>query len=205
MTVYGHPESLPISETEATIPISYYGITKYAAERYIMASGSRNDLAFDFHTTAFRMFNVYGERQRLDNPYQGVLGFFVGSALRHDPITIHGSGDQTRDFIYIADVVEAWFAALDNPLAFGEVFNLGFGEGISINRLVSEVLGACNHKRDNYPIEWGPRRPGDQEYMTADIQKARDLLRWEPEVSLQTGLHRNIHWARNQQKEILSE
>ncbi len=78
MTVYGHTIALPTPENTACVPTSYYGITKYAAERYVLATAERIDLDFDFRVTCFRMYNVYGSRQALDNPYQGVLGIFVG-------------------------------------------------------------------------------------------------------------------------------
>lgn len=198
MTTYGHPEKLPVSETEVPRPISYYGITKYAAERYVLATAGRPDLNFPFHATAFRMFNVYGERQRLDNPYQGVLGFFVGNALSGKPITIHSDGEQTRDFVYIRDVVDAWVGALDRPEAYEQAFNIGFGQAISINRLVDEVLTASGTSRADYPIQHGPLRPGDQRHMSADISKARRLLDWQPQVGLAEGLKNTLVWARKE-------
>ena len=142
MTVYGHPEALPINEEHPARPISYYGVTKYAAERYLMATALRTDLDFALHATAFRMFNVYGSRQRLDNPYQGVMGIFIGNVLRDEPIAVFGDGEQTRDFIHVQDVTAAWLSAVDNPAAFNQVFNLGTGQRISINRLIDAVLVA---------------------------------------------------------------
>ena len=83
MTVYGRTEKLPTSERTPCQPISYYGITKYAGERYVHTTAERADLNFGFHVTSFRMYNVYGPRQALDNPYQGVLGIFLGNLLRN--------------------------------------------------------------------------------------------------------------------------
>jgi UDP-glucose 4-epimerase len=197
MTVYGHPQTLPITELHAPGPISYYGITKYAAERYIMATAMRSDLGFKLNATAFRMFNVYGRRQRLDNPYQGVLGIFLGNMLRHETITIHGDGEQSRDFVHVEDVVRAWVAALDNPAAYDQVFNLGCGQGISMNRLVEDILNVGGFDRDGYPISYGPVRPGDQRHMVADIQRARDVLHWEPRISLAAGLESTLDWAKS--------
>jgi len=198
MTVYGHPSKLPVSESETPRPISYYGITKYAAERYVMATAQREDLSLKFNATAFRMFNVYGERQRLDNPYQGVFGFFLGNVLNDQPINIHGDGQQTRDFIYIQDVVDAWIASMNQPAAYGEVFNLGSGEGITINKLADKILGVTGYTRSNYPITYGPRRPGDQRHMAADIDKAKSILNWQPRISLEAGLIQTISWAKNE-------
>lgn len=196
MTVYGHPQTVPVLETEVPRPISYYGITKYAAERYVMATAARSDLDFELNATAFRMFNVYGERQRLDNPYQGVLGFFLGCVLKKDVITIHSDGEQDRDFVYIGDVAEAWVSALDNPATFGEVVNLGYGQAISINNLVDEILRVAGRSRANYPISYEPRRPGDQLHMTASNEKAYQLLGWKPQMPLDQGLTRTLAWAK---------
>jgi len=115
MTVYGDSATLPTSEDMHCRPVSYYGITKYAAERYVHATARRVDLDFGLRVTSFRMYNVYGPRQALDNPYQGVLGIFLGNLLRGEPLTIFGDGEQSRDFVYIDDVVDAWVAAIDKP------------------------------------------------------------------------------------------
>ena len=166
-----------------------------------MATALRNDLDFDFYPTAFRMFNVYGERQRIDNPYQGALGFFIGNALRNDIITIHSDGEQTRDFIYITDVLDAWTLALTNPHSYGKVFNLGVGKAISINKLVDEVLLANNYSRSNYPIRYAPCRPGDQRAMVADITSAQSILGWNPSVTLLEGLSKTMLWAKGNFKD----
>ena len=111
-----------------------------AGERYVHATEARNDLDFDFQVTSFRMFNVYGPRQSLTNFYQGVVTNFMAKILQEQPIVIHSDGEQTRDFIYVQDVVNAWVKALDSPRTHGQVFNLGSGEGITINRLADICL-----------------------------------------------------------------
>src|SRR6266851_3240237 len=138
MTNYGQTEVLPIPETHPCEPTSYYGITKFAAERYVHTTASRVDLDFSFHVTSFRMYNVYGPRQALDNPYQGVLGIFLGNLLRNEPLTVFGDGEQSRDFVYVDDVVDAWVGALRNPASYGQVFNLGSGAQISIKELATQ-------------------------------------------------------------------
>ena len=99
MTVYGEPDRIPTPEDVPCIPVSYYGVTKYAAERYVQIAGDRPDL--DLAVTSLRMFNVFGPRQSITNPYQGVLAIFIGNVLRGEPITIHGDGLQTRDFVFV--------------------------------------------------------------------------------------------------------
>jgi UDP-glucose 4-epimerase len=198
MTVYGHPDLLPVPVTQLPRPISYYGITKYAAERYVMATAGRNDLDFEFNATAFRMFNVFGERQRLDNPYQGALGFFLGNVLREEPVTVHGDGEQTRDFIYIRDVVDAWMTALTSPTAYQKVFNLGCGKPISINRLVDEILGMNGQSRKTYPVVHGSVRPGDQRHMVADISQTSEILGWSPKTPFPEALQYTLTWAKEE-------
>lgn len=198
MTVYGHTDVLPTPETEPGRPASYYGITKYAGERYVRTTAERIDLDFDFHTTCFRMYNVYGPRQALDNPYQGVLGIFLGNIQRGEPINIFGDGEQSRDFVYIDDVVSAWATALTNPAAYGGVFNLGSGERLSINRVANESLAAFGYSRADYIVNYCPARPGEQRHVEADITRIRSALGWEPHTSFDVGLRRTLDWATTQ-------
>jgi UDP-glucose 4-epimerase len=200
MTVYGHPTAIPTPETEPRTPISYYGIAKYAAERYVHATADRVDLDFDFNVTSFRMFNVYGERQSLENPYQGVVSIFIANVLNEEPITIHSNGEQSRDFVHIQDVVNAWMSALDNDRTYGEVLNLGTGVRRSINELVDVTLAAFGHSRETYPVEYAPLRPGDQRHMVADITKAQRILGWQPRVNFAEGMQRTVRWAVAQER-----
>jgi len=195
MTNYGHTEVLPIPETHPCEPTSYYGITKYAAERYVQTTGSRSDLGFALQATSFRMYNVYGPRQALDNPYQGVLGIFLGNLLRNEPITIFGDGEQTRDFIYIEDVVRAWVTALDKEASFGRVMNIGSGRRLSINQLADAVLRAFNQSRSTWEVRYQPGRPGEQRHVEADVTRAAEQLGWKTSVSFEDGLAETLHWA----------
>ncbi len=196
MTAYGRTETLPIPETTPCQPISYYGITKYAAERYVHTTAERIDLGFDFHVTSFRMNNVYGPRQALDNPYQGVLGIFLGNLLRGEAITIFGDGEQSRDFVYIDDVVDAWSRALATTATYDRVFNLGSGCRLSINRLADHVLAAFGRSRTAAMVRYVPARSGEQREVEADISTVRQALGWQPTTSFETGLARTCRWAR---------
>ena len=99
------------------------------------------------------MFNVYGPRQSISNPYQGVLAIFIGNVLRDEPITIHGDGEQTRDFVFVDDVVEAWVRVLDAPELDGAVLNVGSGSETSVNELADAVLAASGDTRDGWEIK----------------------------------------------------
>src|SRR5215813_9074166 len=195
MTNYGHTAVLPISEDHPCVPTSYYGITKYAAERYVQATGSRADLGFPFHVTSLRMYNVDGPRQALDNPYQGVLGIFLGNLLRREPITIFGDGEQSRDFVHIRDVVRAWVSALDNKDSFGRVFNIGSGQRLSINQLADCLLAAFHENRSTWEMRYLPARPGEQRHVEADIRLAASGMGWKPAVSFEEGLQETLRWA----------
>lgn len=195
MTVYGRTFVLPTPEETACCPVSYYGITKYAGERYVHTTAERNDLDFAFRVTSFRMYNVYGPRQAVDNPYQGVLGIFLGNVLRGEPLTICGDGEQSRDFVYVGDVVTAWAAALKNPASCGQVFNLGSGRQTSINRLAEEVLAAFGKSRRDYEVRHAAERPGELRQVEADTSRARAILGWQPRVTFADGLAETVRWA----------
>jgi UDP-glucose 4-epimerase len=205
MTNYGQAQVLPIPETHPCEPTSYYGITKYAAERYVQTTGSRIDLDFGFHVTSLRMYNVYGPRQALDNPYQGVLGIFLGNLLRNEPITIFGDGEQSRDFIYIDDVVRAWVTALNSESSFGGVFNIGSGRQLTINQLADAVLRAFQHGRSTWEVRYLPARPGEQRHVEADVCRAASAMGWKPRVSFDDGLAETLRWARNNLANPLSQ
>ncbi|MBX2805727.1 MAG: NAD-dependent epimerase/dehydratase family protein [Hyphomicrobiales bacterium] len=190
MTIYGDCDTVPTPEAHPCKPDSYYGITKHAAERYVHSTAERPDLDFPFNVTSLRMFSVFGPGQAWDNPYQGVLGIFLGKLQRGEPITIFGDGEQTRDFVYIGDIVEGWVRALTVPEAAGGVFNLGSGRSTSINQLAEYAIEA--YGSGEHPIHRAPGRPGEQRRVQADIDRARAVLGWEPKTSFEDGLRETI-------------
>lgn len=199
MTAYGVMKTLPVSEDAPLAPISYYGIGKAAAERFVLATCARPDLARPFAATVFRMFNVFGPGQSLTNPYQGVLAIFIGHVLRDEPCTIHGDGTQTRDFVYVDDVARAWASAARPGIADGEVLNLGSGSGFSVRQVVEHAYQAAGRNGVDPSPVFEPRRPGDQDHAAADIAKAKRLLGWAPEVEFAEGLRRTVEWAKTQE------
>lgn len=196
MTAYGDTRVVPTPESEPCKPDSYYGITKHAAERYVHSTAERPDLGYPFRATSLRMFSVYGPGQALDNPYQGVLGIFMGKLLRGEPITIFGDGEQTRDFVYIDDIVEGWVRALHYEGANSDVFNLGSGRSLSINELAAHAIGAFGPQAANHPVQHAPARPGEQRLVQADIARARAGLGWEPRTPFAVGLAETMRQAR---------
>ncbi|MDP3988037.1 MAG: SDR family NAD(P)-dependent oxidoreductase [Candidatus Levybacteria bacterium] len=198
MTVYGHPKRIPIDEESPTKPISYYGIAKYSAERFVHATAQRIDLNAPFNATSFRMFNVYGERQSLTNPYQGVMAIFIGNVLRKEPIVIFGDGKQSRDFVFIDDVVDAWVQNINNKKTFGEIFNLGYGTDISINELTETIIKTIGFDAKKYKVIYKKARPGDQRHMRADVSKLKKMANWKPKYNLEEGLKKTIEWAKKE-------
>lgn len=194
MTVYGEPDQVPTPESAPCRPVSYYGVTKYAAERYALVTGERPDA--DLAVTALRMFNVYGERQSLTNPYQGVLAIFVGNVLRGEPVTIHGDGLQTRDFVYVGDVVDAWLRLLDDPATAGRAFNVGSGRETSIGELARQVVAALGRDPEGWEFRSAPAQRGDQRRSAARVEALSDATGWRPATTLEDGLRRTVAWAR---------
>ena len=202
MTAYGRPPGLPVTEDMVCDPISYYGVTKLAAERAVVVTA--RDAPSSIRAAAFRMFNVYGERQSLTNPYQGVLGIFLGNVLRGETIEVHGDGEQSRDFVYVGDVADAWLLALDNPPESPLVVNLGTGTRISINDLWQRAVQACEEDPKSWPFKRTEGRPGDQRHMQADISRVRDALGWTPSTSLEDGIAKTAAWARTDEGAVPS-
>lgn len=196
MTAYGDTGNVPTPESEPCKPDSYYGITKHAAERYVHSTAERPDLDFDFNVTSLRMFSVYGPGQALDNPYQGVLGIFTGKLLRGEPILIFGDGEQTRDFVFVCDIVDAWARALTAQPSYGAVINLGSGRSTSIKQLAAHVTGAFGYQHGAYDIRHEPLRPGEQRNVQANIARAEELLGWRPKTCFEQGLEVTIAEAR---------
>jgi UDP-glucose 4-epimerase len=123
------------------------------------------------------------------------MGIFIGNVIRGEPIVIHGDGEQSRDFVYVADVIDAWLQAWDNTATYGQMFNIGTGTRRSINELAAAVLSVFNYSPETYPIKYAPRRPGDQRHMVADIAKSQQVLGWQPRCSFEDGLARTVRWA----------
>jgi nucleoside-diphosphate-sugar epimerase len=182
--VYGHKLPDRKREDVATDPASPYGVSKLAAEYYVRLFHT----LFDLGTVSLRYFNVYGPRQRCDTgcAYGGVITIFIRRSLENMPLIIYGDGEQTRDFVYVQDVVEANMLALNNRNAVGEVFNIGTGRNTSINRLaelLKEIMGKKNIKNT-----YADPRPSDVRHGYAGTTKAKETLGYTSRFSLKEGL-----------------
>ncbi len=189
-SAYGDTPTLPKVEAMVPQPLSPYALTKLAGEEYCR-------LFFELYgleTVSLRYFNVFGKRQDPFSTYAAVIPKFVSALLRGEPPEIYGDGEQTRDFTYIADVVQANLRACQAPReACGKVYNVAYGERISLNELyqeIAELLGS------NLEPRYGPPRPGDVKHSLADISRAREHLGYRPAYDVRQGLAEAIAWYR---------
>lgn len=183
--VYGEPLRLPIDEEHPTRPSSPYGVSKLAAEHYCRLFSEVHGL----ETVCLRLFNVYGSRQ-MGVAYGGVIARFIERLREGSAPIIFGDGNQTRDFIYVDDVVEAIFLALKNKRCVGEVFNIGSGKEVRINdlaRILTEILNLNDIKP-----KFVKAREGDIGRSCADISKAERVLGFRVKVQLEDGLRRLV-------------
>jgi nucleoside-diphosphate-sugar epimerase len=189
--VYGDTPSPQKREDVTLNPRSPYGISKLAAENYVKIFYK----LYGLETVSLRYFNVYGPRQRFDLEcaYGGVITIFTNRLLRNMPPIVFGDGEQTRDFIYVADVVEANMLALKNKNSAGEAFNIGTSISVSVNQ-VAETLKEITGKKDLKNV-YAPPRPADGRHGYADISKAERILGFHPKVSIKEGLTELVDWC----------
>jgi UDP-glucose 4-epimerase len=185
-SIYGSAGELPRTEEMAPDPISPYGVAKLAAERYCV---SFSRVYEQFETVVLRYFNVFGPRQSPHSQYAAVVPLFVTQIARGEPIVIYGDGEQSRDFTYVANIVDATLRAAEAPGASGRIFNIAAGKPASVNELadaVGRILGKPVARRS------APPRPGDVRDSWANVSAARSGLGYEAHVSLEDGLRLTI-------------
>ncbi|MCH8289752.1 SDR family oxidoreductase [Candidatus Poribacteria bacterium] len=186
-SAYGNrPKSIK-SEDLPPNPASPYALTKYVGECYCQIFTQ----LYGLETVALRYFNIFGPGQDSSSSYSAVIPLFISAYLNGEAPKIEGDGEQSRDFTYVANAVHANLLACHAEGVAGEVFNVGCGERASINQLAT-LIGEMMES-DTKPVYVAPR-PGDVRHSLADIQKAKRLLGYEPQVDLKTGLRRTVDW-----------
>jgi len=171
---YGIPDIYPTPETAEMRPQYPYALTKYLGEQIVLHWGK----VYKLPAISLRLFNVYGPRSRTSGTYGAVFGVFLAQKLAGKPYTVVGDGSQTRDFVFVSDVVDAFVGAADSNIS-NEIFNVGTGSPQSVNRLVS-ILGG--------EVVYLPKRPGEPDCTHADINKIKKMLKWEPKISFEKGV-----------------
>jgi nucleoside-diphosphate-sugar epimerase len=188
-SAYGDTPTLPKHEGMPSDPMSPYALQKVVGEQYLRMFTR----LYGLETVCIRYFNVFGPRQDPTSPYSGVISVFATALIENRPPRIYGDGEQTRDFTYVANVVDGVLRACEAPNASGEIINVATGGRISLNKLfyaMRDIVGGTLE-----PI-YGESRQGDVRDSQADIRKAKALLGYEPIVSFEEGLARTITWYR---------
>ena len=190
-STYGDHPGLPKVEDKIGNPLSPYAVTKYVNELYAKVYAN----VYGLQTIGLRYFNVFGPKQNPAGPYAAVIPLFIKAVLDNEPPTINGDGEHSRDFTYVANAVHANEFALftNNQKAVNEVYNVAVGERTSLNQLfemIKEVAGS-----DLAP-KYGAERQGDVKHSLADISKAKELLGYNPPVSIKQGLKTTFEWYR---------
>jgi UDP-glucose 4-epimerase len=179
--VYGDLPELPKQETMAVKPLSPYAVDKLASE----LACQMYTYLYGLETVSLRYFNVFGPRQDPSSPYSGVISIFTDHLQHGKQPTIYGDGEQTRDFVYVSDVVEANIRAASSTSAAGKAINIATGGKLSINDLLTTI---CNIKGKPFEPHYQPGRQGDIRHSRADISAAREYLDWQPVVGFEAGL-----------------
>ena len=192
-SAYGNSPSLPKKEDMLPAPLSPYAVSKLAGELYMSVFYR----VYGLETVTLRYFNVFGPHQDPTSQYSGVLAVFISRMLRNQTPTIHGDGEQSRDFTYIENVISANLlaAAADAAKVAGRVFNVATGSRISLNQtveLLREITGYAGK------IVYDDERPGDVKHSLADISSAQAQFGYKPEVSFPDGLRKTVEWYRGQ-------
>jgi nucleoside-diphosphate-sugar epimerase len=188
-SAYGETPTLPKVETMQPQPLSPYGVTKYVGELYAQTFGR----CYGLENVALRYFNIFGPRQDPGSPYSGVLAKFCTAFLEDTQPVVFGDGEQTRDFTYVDNVVQANLLACEAPNVSGKLFNVGVGGRTSLNQVLEELNKITGKKLE---AKYEPPRDGDIRDSQADISQAREFLGYDPQVTFPEGLAKTFEWYR---------
>lgn len=188
-SAYGEISDSAKIEDQLPQPLSPYAVAKLTGEYYCQVFARE----YGLETVALRYFNIFGPRQDPSSPYSGVISKFVTTLLEGQPPTIHGDGEQSRDFAYVENVVDANIRAAESSTAIGSVINVGTGQRTTLNQLLAELQRIV--ETSLAPV-YGPPRAGDVRHSYADLTRATALLGYRPLVDLATGLRQTVDWYR---------
>lgn len=186
-SVYGDSPILPKKEELLPAPLSPYAASKLAGEYYCQVFHR----VYGLETVSLRYFNVFGPRQDPLSPYAAVIPKFITLALAKRPLVVYGDGEQSRDFSFVANVVQANLRACSSMGVAGEQFNVGCGEQISLNQLVQALKEIID---PDLKVEYTEPQPGDVRHSLASIEKAQRHMGFEPTIPFVEGLHRTVEW-----------
>jgi nucleoside-diphosphate-sugar epimerase len=193
-SVYGDNPALPKVESMTPMPKSPYAVSKLTAEYYCRVYAQ----TFGLSTVSLRYFNVYGPGQDPMSQYAAVIPLFMAALKEGQPATIHGDGEQSRDFTYIDDCVQANLLACTTPEIDGEVFNIAYGAKISINQIYAYLSKLMSRQ---IPARYEPPRVGDVRHTLADLNRARERLGYRSTTDIGAGLEKTVRWFVNRGKD----
>jgi UDP-glucose 4-epimerase len=190
-SVYGNTPTLPKEETMPVAPLSPYAVTKVTLEMYARVFAE----LYGVETVCLRYFNVFGPRQDPTTQYAGAIAKFITCALKREPYPVFGDGEQSRDFTYVANVVEANWLAAHAPVERHAVVNIAYGQRTTLNQIIAllnELTG------QTLPAIYSAPRAGDVRHSLASIARAQNLLGYAPRVDLREGLRQTLEWSRSE-------
>jgi UDP-N-acetylglucosamine/UDP-N-acetyl-alpha-D-glucosaminouronate 4-epimerase len=187
-SAYGDQPTLPKVENMLPDPLSPYAVAKLVGEYYCQVFTR----VYGLETVSLRYFNVFGPRQDPSSQYSGVISRFIAALLSRQRPVIFGDGEHSRDFTYIANVVDANLKAAETTKGIGSIINIANGERITLNQLLKEIIELTG--KSNIDVDYQPPRAGDVLHSLADISRAREMLGFEPRVGLREGLQHTIDW-----------
>lgn len=188
VSIYGNPRYLPINEDDPISLLSPYAVSKFGGEGYCQAFYE----SYEVPVVVVRYSNVYGTMQNPSNPYCGVVAKFMQKARVGEPLEIHGDGQQTRDFTFVDDAIDATVLAGISAKGIGEVFNIGTGIEISINFLAAQILAL--YQVDKRPVHIDRRDIDNIRRRVLNVEKIRRVIRWVPHFTLEAGLLKTKQW-----------
>jgi UDP-N-acetylglucosamine 4-epimerase len=194
-STYGDHTAMPKVEENIGNPLSPYAVTKYVNELYATVFSN----LYDIETIGLRYFNVFGPNQDPDGAYAAAIPRFVKAFINHESPVIYGDGEQSRDFTYVENVVQInqLAAICDNPDAINKVYNVAYGERTSVNELIDMIrmsLATYDPSILEVSATYSEERPGDVKHSWASIDKAKNLLNYQPEYNMKQGLEKAIQW-----------
>lgn len=184
--IYGKTHAPVINESHPTVPLSSYGIAKLAIERYLALYYELYGLDY----IALRIANPYGPFQRLES-HQGIVGVFLGCALKGKPLSVWGDGTVVRDYLFVEDLARAFLAAMETASS-EKIINIGSGAGLSVNKLIASLRRVTGKP---LPVQYCSAREQEIPHSVLDITRARQVLGWTPTVDFEQGLRKTWEWA----------
>lgn len=188
LSIYGQPSKIPTPEDCKPKPDAFYSINKLAGEQYVKLFSKH----YNIRSTIFRLYTTYGIGQNLSNRNQGLLSIFISYILKNEPIIVKGSLERKRDIVFVEDVVDAIVKSIDSESTFGQTYNLGSGNSLTIREIIDLLIDGLAENSNDYPIIIEDGTLGDPFETLADMTKIKEHIDWEPKIMPLEGIMKTI-------------